>query len=356
MENKIIYYYPNYASFVKKDIEILEKKYKVIHTKHNWTAKKWLPITFIQQFLFLLFKVPKSKCIFVMFGGYWSLLPTLFGKIFRIPVFIILGGTDAVSFPKLNYGSLRKPILKAFIGRSYRWATALLPVSDKLIRSTNHYFQSATFKEQGVQYFFPNMDTHFSTIYNGFNVEKFQSDGSLKVANSFVCIASIHNEMRFKLKGIDLMLALAKELPDCTFTVIGMQAKMHQKLLNVPTNFIVKEFLQPSDFIQILSKSEYYMQLSISEGFPNSLCEGMLCECIPIGSNVGAIPEIIGDTGVIIERDDLQEVKIELLQLMRKSKAEKIHLSKIARKRVLENFNIERRAQALYAIIDAYTK
>ena len=209
MKDSLIYYYPNLASFVKKDIQLLQKRFKVIHTSHNWTNKILLPITFLKQFFFLLFNIRKAHCVFVMFGGYWSFLPVLIGKIFNKPVFIILGGTDAVSFPKLNYGSLRKPILKAFIGRSYKWATELLPVSEKLIECTNNYFQGATYKQQGVKHFFPNLKTKYTTIYNGFDANKFKPSGVEKKRNSFVCIASIHNQMRFKLKGIDIMLALA---------------------------------------------------------------------------------------------------------------------------------------------------
>ena len=40
----------------------------------------------------------------------------------------------------------------------------------------------------------------------------------------------------------------------------------------------------------------------MSEGFPNALCEAMLCGCIPIGSNVASIPHIIGDKGYILKQ------------------------------------------------------
>lgn len=332
----------------------MQKTHEVIHVNHNWTNKKILPFTFIKQLFFLLRHIRSSRCIFVMFGGYWSFLPTLLGKIFRKPVFIILGGTDSVSFPKLHYGSLRKPMLKAFIGRSYKWATELLPVSENLIQSTNLYYQNATFKKQGVKYFFPTLKTNFTTIYNGFDSIQFQSNKKPKIANSFVCIAAVDNQMRFKLKGIDLMLALAHEFPSATFTVIGIHKQVRLTLGDVPDNFIIKDFLPAEEFISILSESEFYMQLSISEGFPNSLGEGMLCECIPIGSNVGAIAEIIGNTGLLIERDELSYMKQEVQFFMQKDAEEKTRLAKEARARIIQNFSLEKREHALIAVINKY--
>ena len=54
-----------------------------------------------------------------------------------------------------------------------------------------------------------------------------------------------------------------------------------------------------SELPAVLASHAYYIQASIAEGLPNALCEAMLCGCIPMGSNVFAIPHVIGDTGVI---------------------------------------------------------
>jgi glycosyltransferase involved in cell wall biosynthesis len=60
-----------------------------------------------------------------------------------------------------------------------------------------------------------------------------------------------------------------------------------------------------SSLVQLYNTHEFYLQLSSSEGFPNALGEAMASGCVPIGSSVGAIPEIIGDTGLLLKRKEL---------------------------------------------------
>jgi len=79
------------------------------------------------------------------------------------------------------------------------------------------------------------------------------------------------------------------------------------------------------------------------EGFPNALCEAMLCGCIPVGSDVAAIPEIIGDTGYILRKRSVALLR-ELLNNADSSQSE---LKSSPRTRIKENFPIERRAREL---------
>ena len=92
-------------------------------------------------------------------------------------------------------------------------------------------------------------------------------------------------------------------------------------------------------------EAQFHFQLSLFEGFGLSLCEAMLCECIPIGSSVNMIPQIIGDTGFI-----LNQKKIDLLiDIMKKAIAttNKEDLGKKARQRIVENFNESIRRELL---------
>jgi glycosyltransferase involved in cell wall biosynthesis len=99
-----------------------------------------------------------------------------------------------------------------------------------------------------------------------------------------------------------------------------------------------------NDLPAVYSEMSFYLQLSMAEGFPNALCESMLCECVPIGSAVFSIPEIIGDTGFVLQRRSVAELA-KLLDIA--LKADNAALGKKGRQRIAENYNEDKRSQAL---------
>jgi glycosyltransferase involved in cell wall biosynthesis len=74
----------------------------------------------------------------------------------------------------------------------------------------------------------------------------------------------------------------------------------------------------------------------------------MLCECIPVGSNVNGIPDVIGNTGVIVYKRDLGELEEAL------NKAMSMNSGPQARIQTLENFSIEKREKRLLEILNEY--
>ncbi|NTW32406.1 MAG: UDP-N-acetylglucosamine--N-acetylmuramyl-(pentapeptide) pyrophosphoryl-undecaprenol N-acetylglucosamine transferase, partial [Bacteroidetes bacterium] len=190
-KEKLIYIYPNLASFVKKDIDFLSKTYFVQTLQQNWSNKRLTPITLAMQAFRLLLKINKTKAIIIMFGGYWSLIPSIYGRLFNIPVFIILGGTDCASFPSINYGSLRKPLLKLFIKWSYKLCKCLVPVDESLVYKKYSYFEPEIYKEQGYKAFFPEIKTKEVVIHCGFDYTFWEKNNiqNKKVLNSFITVA-----------------------------------------------------------------------------------------------------------------------------------------------------------------------
>jgi glycosyltransferase involved in cell wall biosynthesis len=116
----------------------------------------------------------------------------------------------------------------------------------------------------------------------------------------------------------------------------------------VPENLSLIPPVPYEDLPKHYSEHQFYLQLSIAEGFPSAICEAMLCECIPIGSDVAAIPEIMGTNGFLVkERIDaiiLQEVQRAI------EYSDKDILGKKARQHIIEHFGPGARIQKLMAL------
>ena len=345
MKDKLIYIYPKKASFINNDIQFLEKKYTIITQDLDWGNALKLPFNLIHQFVFLLMNVNKSKAVIVNFGGYFSLLPTLIGKLFRVKTYIILNGTDCVSFPNYNYGSLRKPILKFFIKNTYKNATKLFPVDKSLIFQTYTFDENVINKTQGLKAFFPNLKTPIKVIPNGFDTQFWKSNKNEK-RNGFITVALVNNINTFKLKGIDLILKSAVNFPKENFTIIGISKEI-TNTLEVPENVKIIPYLEKEALKKEYQKHLFYVQVSVNEGFGCAISEAMLCGCIPVISNVGALPNLTNNIGFKINKRDIDELITVLKQALIVSSIEKIALSEKAIERIYSSFDISIREKLI---------
>ena len=95
---------------------------------------------------------------------------------------------------------------------------------------------------------------------------------------------------------------------------------------------------------------DIYSLPSDLESFPNGLLEGMACGCAPVASNVGGVPEMIGDAGVLVPPSDVPALAGALRALA--ADAERIvTLGRAAAKRAAQRFSLEnnlRNTAALY--------
>jgi glycosyltransferase involved in cell wall biosynthesis len=341
-KKRILYFYTHFSSFVAKDVRILEPGFIITKRSFAPSKKIFTPFLLLSQFLFILLRIGRCDLVICQFGGYHSYFPTLLAKIFRKPSLIITGGMDCVSFPSIHYGVFNNRFMKWFTVRSYKNATHISPVHESLMLC-DYTYQDDDFKKQGLLAFAPFIKTPFTVIYNGYDPEKWKCTQEKKPGTFITVVSGIEIPSRKKLKGIDLVIQLAKNLPGCSFTIIGIPEGFH--LGDMPPNIATLPFVKNEELPSYYSRSEFYLQLSMSEGFPNALCEAMLCECIPIVSNVGAMPDIVNDSGFILRRRDLQLLKkLAEEALATKNKEE---LRKKARERIAVNFPESRRKTEL---------
>ncbi len=338
-KERIIFIYPKLFTFIKTEVNLLSDNYELIYKDQNWTNKFLLPFNLIIQFFFLLFNIRKVNTILISFAGYWSFFPSLFAYIFRKDVAIIVHGTDCVSFPDINYGSLRFYFMRYFIKKSYQWASIIFPVSESLVYTENTYFSNQSLKF-GYTHHLKAINTPYKVIPNGLIIKNWQEKNINKIKKTFITVMTEGQLLR---KGADLIFNIAKRFPDCKFYFAGID-DTSIKEESMPANIFFLGSLTPKELELWYNKTQFYLQLSNFEGFGVAICEAMLCKCVPIVSRVNFLPNIVGDTGFILEKRDgslLEQIINQALD------ADLVKLMESARQRIIDNFSAEKRKKIL---------
>jgi glycosyltransferase involved in cell wall biosynthesis len=251
-----------------------------------------------------------------------------------------------VSFPPIRYGNFYKSGLGLFTKWSYQLASHLSPKHYSLFDYDYRYDASIP-QKQGIKNFVPGINKPLTVITNGYDDTKFYRS-SEKIKNSFITVSGgFEYPFQVALKGIDLILQAAERFPECSFTIVGVP---EWKKLDVRSNNV--KLLPPvknSELQPLYSKHQFYLQLSMAEGFPNALCEAMLCECVPIVSNVFSMSEIVADAGFILEHRKIDE----LISLLNSAINNQQHSDKsiLARKLISENYPLSLRTEKLKKLV-----
>ena len=279
-KKKLIFIYPKLYTFIHTEIKLLSDEFDLISITQNWERKILLPFNLMRQVVFLVINIRKVDTILISFGGYWSFFPAFFGNLLGKKVAIVVHGTDCVSFPEINYGNLRSSLMRYFIKKSYQWASIILPVSESLVYTENTYYCDQILRF-GYSHHFNNINKPYNVIPNGLVLSDWEISYVEKEKNTFVTVMTYGQAER---KGADLIIDIAKSLTNCTFYIAGTISI--QGVEELPKNVKCLGRLTPFELRDLYSKTQFYLQLSNFEGFGVAICEAMLCECVPIVSNV----------------------------------------------------------------------
>jgi glycosyltransferase involved in cell wall biosynthesis len=90
------------------------------------------------------------------------------------------------------------------------------------------------------------------------------------------------------------------------------------------------------------------VQASRHEGFGLAVAEAMLAGCVPVVMNVTAMPEVVGDAGVLIESQERAEVAGGIRRALELGP----DAARRARERILTAFPMERRREGILGLVE----
>ena len=283
----------------------------------------------------LLRRIRNSDVVVTWFGSVYSGFNTLLAHLAHKPSIIVLGGVDASKHKSIGYGIWLSPWKVPFVRYAFRHADLLLPVDPSLAESAKRL---AGYDGSNLHY-----------LPTGYSPEEWPLGEGVR-ENVVLTVAKCDNVGRLRVKGVDVLLAAAREMADVKFRLIGVVPRVLDALRERPTANV--EILPPMARDRLAAeygRAKVYCQPSFSEGLPNTLCEAMLCGCIPVGTAVGGIPTAIGEAGFLAPRGDLKK----LTGAIREALASPADRGLAARARIAAEFSVERRERGLCAVIDS---
>ena len=326
---RILFVRPSKSSFIQEDLKLLRKHFNVRVVDFVLSIRK-KPKETIKTMFNMLAGVLWADITFSWFADTHAFWAVRLSKIFRKKSVAIVGGYEVAKVPEIGYGALLNP-------KSARIVKYVLENADRVLTVDN------SLKKDAIK----NLSMtgkNIQTVPTGYDYEKFKPEGEKE--NLVLTVSVGDSWERVRLKGLDTFVKSAEFLSDVRFLVIGIQGGALKKLQDIASPNV--EFLGPllqDELIPYYQRAKVYCQLSMREGLPNAVCEAMLCECVPVGTDVQGVRTAIGDAGFYVPYGDEKATAGAIKEALKSDKG------KAARDRIKNAFLIEKREKDLIKIV-----
>ncbi|MDD1761186.1 MAG: glycosyltransferase family 4 protein [Methanothrix sp.] len=285
----------------------------------------------LADILKILASVWKCDYSFSWFASGHSAAAVLFSKLLGKKSIVIAGGYDVACVPEINYGQFTRTWDKRLMTLfSLRFADLVLSVSESTNREALRWAQPKK----------------ITVIYNGVDIDSFSPGG--KKEDLVITVGGVSHS-NLQRKGLETFVKSARLVPEARFVVIGKEQDDSINILRsiASPNVRFAGFVSDQELLQWYQRAKVYVQASAHEGFGISLAEAMLCQCVPVVTNRGALPEVVGDTGFYVPFGDEEATAQGIKTALQSDKGT------LARKRIEDNFGLTKRETALLKMVDS---
>jgi glycosyltransferase involved in cell wall biosynthesis len=205
---------------------------------------------------------------------------------------------------------------------------------------------------------------NYVVIHNGFNLKQFRPDqtarqgirSELGIPNDailFGMIARFHPQ-KDHLGFLQAAINVAERFPDTYFVLCGTGVDESNPVFRKCLNALgLRERLfllgYRADVPRLFAALDVHVLCTYGEAFPNVLGEAMATGVPCIAADVGDCREILGDTGLVYQAGNVQEIIFCMESMLSSDRSE---LGQRARQRIVDHYSVDKMVNRYQLIYD----
>jgi glycosyltransferase involved in cell wall biosynthesis len=322
---RILFVYSRRASFVCIDRGFLAERFEIEDLYQPGRAPNLLTV---------MRGVLRADLVFGWFASWHTFLPIALAWLLRKPSVLIIGGFDTANMPDIGYGHQRG----GFRAHASRW---MMRRATRLITNSNYSLseieRNTPIPPERVTVIHHGMPDPFGELPEGGREQAALTVGAI-------------DRGTLDQKGQRPFVNAARHLPEVRFVLVGkgLDEAADELRASAPDNVEFTGFLADEGLLDWYRRAAAYVQVSRHEGFGMAVAEAMLAGCVPVVMDVTAMPEVVGDAGVLVSSQDPVEVADGIRRALGAGGAARAR----ARDRILGEFPLEKRRDGLYRVVD----
>lgn len=315
---RILFLYDEEASFVRADLKILERHADVTAIR----CHAGIPMSSIAN------AMSKHDLAFSWFGLGYALRAAVVGLFLTRPTIIAGGGWDVVDMPEIGYGATRSTYGQVRAAYTFGLTTKVLAFSDWSAKQILRIAPRA----------------QVETVYLGVDTDRWHPSTSKE---EMVLTVGGVVQGNLRRKGLKTFAQTSRLVPNARFVLVGRQDHEVARYLKSlgGSNLELLGEIDDDALTALAGHAKVYVQASYNEGFGLALAEAMSAGCIPVVTDAGALPEVVGDCGHYVPFGDAHATA-EAVQ-----RALSLGDGAAARRRIEEMYRLQTREIALWRVI-----
>jgi glycosyltransferase involved in cell wall biosynthesis len=323
----VLYAISRRNTFISIDREALEERFEVVDYYQPGVWPR--PVELIR-------KLRSCDVVYGWFASWHTLAALTLAALLGKPSVLVTGGFDTASLPEIGYGAGQ--------GGLRRWVSRWTFARATRVITNSNYLVGEIERNLGVDV------ERVRVVHHGLADRFPEADDPRDKDRVALTVGAVYR-LNLDRKGHRAFVAAAARLPEVEFVLAGRWWDETGERLRAeaPPNATLTGYLEDQELDRWFRRAAVYVQASAHEGFGLSLAEAMLAGAVPVVTPAGALPEVVGDTGVTIAAATPEQIAAGVSKALDLGADEGAR----ARARVLERFTYEGRRDGICAEVEA---